>query len=52
MFNVYAINIKTNEKIKIGEYTSEKYAWWDIAHNLEWDENDNQKDWSFCVENT
>ena len=50
MFNAYALNIKTNEKIQIGEYISEKSAWWDIGQNLEWDEGDNPEDWRFSVE--
>jgi hypothetical protein len=52
MYTAYAFNERTKEKIILGYYPTRKYAWWDIAHNLEWDENDNKKDWSFCVENT
>lgn len=52
MYTAYAFNEKTKEKIILGYYPTREYAWWDIAHNLEWDENDNKKDWSFCVENT
>ena len=52
MYTAYAFNKRTKEKIILGHYPTEKYAWWDIAHNLEWNENDNKDEWSFSVENS
>ena len=44
-----AKNNKTGEVVELERYNSEESAWWDIGHNLEWDEDDVREDWLFEV---
>ena len=42
-----AKNIKTGEVVELERYNTVESAWWDIGHNLEWDEDDVREDWFF-----
>lgn len=44
-----AKNIKTGEVVELDYYDSIDSAWWDISHNIEWDEDDVREDWFFNV---
>lgn len=44
-----AKNIKTGEVVELERYDTAESAWWDIGHNVEWDENDVREDWFFEV---
>lgn len=44
-----AKNIKTGEVVELGVYDTAESAWWDIGHNVEWDEDDVHEDWFFEV---
>ena len=42
-------NIKTGEVVELERYNTAESAWWDIGHNVEWDEDDVREDWFFEV---
>jgi hypothetical protein len=44
-----AKNIKTGEVVELERYNTAESAWWDIGHNVEWDEDDVREDWVFDV---
>ena len=49
IYTVYATNKNTKEVIDMGYFDSEDEAWWNIEHNLEWDEDDIIDEWTFKV---
>ena len=51
MVAVYAENIKTGELLELAEFDTMIEAEFNIAHNLEYDEEDNPEEWKiFTVE--
>lgn len=49
MVEVWAINKLTKEELLLGYCDTEEDAQEDIDNNIEWDDLDNPKDWSFEI---
>lgn len=52
MVKVWAINKLTKEELFLGYCDTEEDAQEDIDDNIEWDDLDNPKDWSFEIRPT
>ena len=50
MYSAYAINTKTGETVKLGDFIAKDCAWWSIKNRLVWDKDDIPADWRFKVE--
>lgn len=49
MFVVYALNKKTKENLKLGEFNTYTAAQYAIDNELEWDEDDVPEDWKIYI---
>ena len=48
-YHALATNEKTHESYNLGFFQTAEEAWWNLEHNLVWDEGDNPEDYSFEV---
>lgn len=50
MYTAYAINTRTGETVKLGDFIAYDCAWWSIKNRLVWEKDDNPAEWEFMVE--
>ena len=48
-YTVFATNEKTKEVYELDYFQTAEEAWWNINHNIEWEEGDNPDDYTFQV---
>ena len=50
MYSAYAINTKTGETVKLGDFIAKDCAWWNIKNRLVWEKDDIPAECEFKVE--